>query len=149
MYVMYNAAERATPPKAEKTKPDYYQPEVLNKIIRALDDAPTKWKCITYILIDTGCRRGEVMGLKWESLDLKNNIITIERALLYTPETGVFEGPPKNGMSRTIRIAPETVAMLLNWKYDICFMALDRNSRGLLFFYLVHRMDVKPLSLIS
>ena len=52
-------------------------------------------------------------------------------------------------MSRTIRIAPETVAMLLNWKYDICFMALDRNSRGLLFFYLVHRMDVKPLSLIS
>lgn len=118
MYVMYNAAERATPPKAEKKKPDYYQPEVLNKIIRALDDAPTKWKCITYILIDTGCRRGEVMGLKWESLDLKNNIITIERALLYTPETGVFEGPPKNGMSRTIRIAPETVAMLLNWKAE-------------------------------
>ena len=72
---MYIAAERATPPKAEKKKPDYYQPEVLNKIIRALDDAPTKWKCITYILIDTGCRRGEVMGLKWESLDLKNNII--------------------------------------------------------------------------
>ena len=58
------------------------------------------------------------MGLKWESLDLKNNIITIERALLYTPETGVFEGPPKNGMSRTIRIAPETVAMLLNWKAE-------------------------------
>ena len=24
MYVMYNAAERATPPKAEKKKPDYY-----------------------------------------------------------------------------------------------------------------------------
>jgi hypothetical protein len=46
MYVMYNAAERATPPKAEKKKPDYYQPEVLNKIIRALDDAPTKWKCM-------------------------------------------------------------------------------------------------------
>lgn len=58
------------------------------------------------------------MGLKWESVDLKNNIITIERALLYTPETGIFEGPPKNGESRTIRIAPETSDMLKTWKED-------------------------------
>ena len=118
MYVMYNAAERATPPKAEKKKPDYYQPEELNRIIRALDFAPVKWKTITYLLIDTGCRRGEAMGLKWESVDLKNNIITIERALLYTPETGIFEGPPKNGESRTIRIALETSDMLKTWKED-------------------------------
>ena len=67
---MYNAAERATPPKANKKKPDYYQPDELNKIIRALDTAPLKWKTITYILIDTGCRRGEAMGLKWDSIDL-------------------------------------------------------------------------------
>ncbi len=50
--------------------------------------------------------------------NLENRIITIERALLYTPETGIFEGPPKNGMSRTIRIAPETTAMLVQWKTE-------------------------------
>ena len=116
MYVMYNAAERATPPKAEKPKQDYYQNDEMTEIIRALDNAPLKWKTITYILIDTGCRRGEVMGLKWESIDLSSNILTIERALLYTPETGIFEGPPKNGESRTIRIAPETAAMIKEWK---------------------------------
>ena len=90
MYVMYNAAERATPPKAEKPKQDYYQNDEMTEIIRALDNAPLKWKTITYILIDTGCRRGEVMGLKWESIDLSSNILTIERALLYTPETGIL-----------------------------------------------------------
>ena len=58
------------------------------------------------------------MGLKWESIDLENRIITIERALLYTPETGIFEGPPKNGESRTIRIAPETADMLELWKME-------------------------------
>ena len=118
MYVVYNAAERASPPKAEKKKPDYYQPEELSEIIRALDNAPIKWRAITYILIDTGCRRGEAMGLKWESIDLEDDILTIERALLYTPETGIYEGPPKNGESRTIRIAPETSALLKEWKTE-------------------------------
>ena len=55
------------------------------------------------------------MGLKWESIDLENKIITIERALLYTPETGIFEGPPQNGESRTIRIAPETAGTEKGW----------------------------------
>lgn len=115
MCVMYNAAEKASPPKAGKKMPDYYQPEVLDKIIRALDEAPIKWKAITYLLIDTGCRRGEAMGLKWESVDFQNDLISIERALLYTAETGIFEGPPKNGESRVVRIAPETAAVLKEW----------------------------------
>ncbi len=75
-------------------------------------------KTIAYILIDTGCRRGEVMGLKWECIDLDSEIITIERALLYTPATGIIEGPPKNGESRTIRIAPETVSLLRAWREE-------------------------------
>ena len=88
------------------------------KIIQALDNAPIKWKTIAYILIDTGCRRGEVMGLKWKCVDLDSEIITIERALLYTPSTGIIEGPPKNGESRTIRIAPETVSLLRAWRQE-------------------------------
>lgn len=118
MYVMYNAAAKATPPKAKMKKPDYYQPDEMIRIIRALDSAPIKWKTIAYILIDTGCRRGEVMGLKWESVDLDSEIITIERALLYTSATGIFEGPPKNGESRTIRIAPETASLLRAWQEE-------------------------------
>lgn len=118
MYVMYNAAAKATPPKAAKRKPDYYQPAEMVKIILALENAPIKWKTIAYILIDTGCRRGEVMGLKWECVDLDSEIITIERALLYTPATGIIEGPPKNGESRTIRIAPETVSLLRAWREE-------------------------------
>ena len=38
----------------------------MKEIIETLDkDAPLRWKAITYLLIDTGCRRGEIMGLKW------------------------------------------------------------------------------------
>ena len=43
---------------------------------------------------------------------MESGIVTIERALLYSPKNGVYEGPPKTGKSRTIKLAPETVALL-------------------------------------
>jgi len=114
MLIPFNPAAKATPPKVTKKDPDYYQPEEIDAVLDALDKAPLKWKAITYLLIDTGCRRGEAAGLKWESVDLNSGIITIERALLYSPKRGVYEGPPKNGKVRTVGIAPETVT-LLRW----------------------------------
>jgi len=110
--VPYNPAAKATPPRVTKKEPDYYQPEVMDKILTALENAPLKWRAITYLLIDTGCRRGEAAGLAWKSVDLEEGIITIERALLYDAKRGVYEGPPKNGRSRTIKLAPETVELL-------------------------------------
>lgn len=118
MLVPYNPASKATPPKAGKKDPDYYQPEVMDKILAALEDAPLKWRTITYLLIDTGCRRGEAAGLAWKSVDLEEGIITIERALLYSAKRGVYEGPPKNGRSRTIKLAPETVELLKQHKAE-------------------------------
>jgi len=112
MLVPYNPAAKATPPKVNKKEPDYYQPEVMDKILAALENAPLKWRTITYLLIDTGCRRGEAAGLAWKSVDLDEGIVTIDRALLYDAKRGVYEGPPKNGRSRTIRLAPETVELL-------------------------------------
>lgn len=81
MLIPYNPAAKATPPKVEKRTPDYYQPEVIAQILDALEDVPLKWKALTYLLIDTGCRRGEAAGLKWEDVDLDSGVITIARSL--------------------------------------------------------------------
>lgn len=118
MLVPYNAAAKATPPKAVRNKPDYYQPDELDEILDALENAPLKWKTIVYLLIDTGCRRGEVMGLKWSCVDLDAGVLTIERALLYSPERGIYEGPPKNGHTRCVHIAPETQALLRQYREE-------------------------------
>lgn len=112
MLIPYNPASKATPPKHKKNTPDYYQPEQMMAIIDALEDVPLKWKALTYFLIDTGCRRGEVAGLKWESIDLDSNTVTIERALLYNATRGTYEGTTKTGKIRAVKLAPETVALL-------------------------------------
>lgn len=129
MLIPYNPAAKATPPKVQRKAPDYYQPEQVDMILDALEAAPLKWRTITYLLIDTGCRRGEAMGLKWESVDLSAGIITIERALLYSSKRGVYEGPPKNGKSRTIKLAAETLALLKRYRIAQMELRLANGDR--------------------
>lgn len=129
MVIPYNPAAKATPPKPERKEPDYYQPEVVDAILDALEKVPLKWKTITYLLIDTGCRRGEIMGLKWKNIDMDNGILTIDHALLYSAKRGIYEGPPKNGHTRIVRIAPESKELLIQHKREqeyLCKVNGDR-----------------------
>ena len=118
MLVTYNVASKASPPKAKQKEADYYQPEEMEDILKALQNAPLKWKAMTYILIDTGCRRGELMGLQWNCLDLDKGIMMIKQALLYTKEKGVYLGNTKTSRPRAVCIAPETVAVLKQYKTE-------------------------------
>ena len=116
--IPYNPAAKATPPRVSKKEADYFQPEEVAEIVKALENVPLKWKAMTYILIDTGCRRGELMGLQWNCVDLDEGIIMIKQALLYTKDKGVYVGPPKTGRPRAVCLAPETIDVLKKWKTE-------------------------------
>ena len=73
---------------------------------------------MSYILIATGCRRGELMGLQWHCVDLDKGIMMIKQALLYTKDKGVYVGPPKTGRPRAVCLAPETIEVLKKWKTE-------------------------------
>lgn len=146
MLVAYNPASKATPPKMTRKAPDYYQPEQMDAILDALEEAPLKWRTITYLLIDTGARRGEIMGLKWESIDLESGIIHIERALLYTAKRGIYEGPPKTGKERTVRIAPETLALLKQHKQAQLELRLTNGDRWNDTGYVFTQDDGRPMN---
>lgn len=118
LLIPYNPAAKATPPKVSKKEADYFQPEEVAEILKALETAPLKWKVMTYILIDTGCRRGELMGLQWHCVDLDKGIMMIKQALLYTKDKGVYVGPPKTGRPRAVCLAPETVALLKKYRTE-------------------------------
>ena len=118
LLIPYNPAAKATPPKVSKKEADYFQPEEVAEIVKALQDVPIKWKAMSYILIDTGCRRGELMGLQWNCVDLDKGIMMIKQALLYTKDKGVYVGPPKTGRPRAVCLAPETIDVLKKWKTE-------------------------------
>ena len=118
LLIPYNPASKATPPKVKRHKVECFQPEDMEDILEALQKAPLKWRAMTYLLIDTGCRRGELMGLQWKHIDFEKGTMMIEQALLYTKAKGVYVGPPKNGQPRAIYLAPESLDILRRWKTE-------------------------------
>ena len=78
-----------------------------------LPDCAIDFRCILYLLITTGVRRGELVGLQWQDIDFVNLAIDIRRNVTYTKKSGIIVDTPKTAKSiRTIPILA-TVAELL------------------------------------
>lgn len=58
------------------------------------------WLPLFTVLLGTGCRVGEVVGLTWDDCDFKNGIININHSLIYRPDeytgkSGFYISTPK------------------------------------------------------
>ena len=131
MLVPYNAAAKATPPRTTKKDPNYFQPETISAILEALESEPLKWRLITHLLIVTGCRRGEIMGLKWEKVDFENSRVKIDRALVSSKSKGVFEETTKTSDIRHLSLPRETMDLLRQHKREQLRLQLANGDRWL------------------
>lgn len=146
MLVPYNAAAKATPPKVDRKEPNYFQPEDIAAILDALEREPLKWRTIIHLLIVTGCRRGEVMGLKWDKVDLDRQRITIDRALLVGKSGTAYEDTTKTGDTRYLNIPAETVQLLREYRREQTIMRLKSGDRWNDAGYVFTRDDGRPMN---
>lgn len=103
--------------RAERKEANYLQPADIDAINAALRTEPLKWQALVHLLMITGARRGEVLGLKWEDVDSARSRVFICRSISYTPGKGVYEGRPKTKSSeRYVAIPPETISMLKDYR---------------------------------
>lgn len=97
--ILTNAASLAEPPRKSKVTPNCVTPEEYPAILAALETEPEKWRMAITLLIATGCRRGELFGLRWQDIDLDRQIIHICNEVLYSPRRGLYETTPKTQTS--------------------------------------------------
>ena len=117
--IPFNIAERATLPKVEHKEVNYFQPEQVAAIREALETEQIKWKTLVHMLLITGARRGEILGLKWKNVDFKGNQIYICNNILYTADRGIYEDTPKTKKSiRYIALPAETMALLKEYRFS-------------------------------
>ena len=117
MLILYNPADKATPPKVPRTRAEYFQPETVAAILTAAEQEPLKWKTILHMLLVTGGRRGEVLGLTWDCIDWTFQRINIEKAVYYVAERGVYVDNVKTDTSvRWVKLPEVTMQLLKQYR---------------------------------
>jgi integrase len=78
-------------------------------------DGDAQWIALFAVLMDSGARKNEVLGLQWR--DLNGKVLHIERQLMDCEVEGtpVF-APPKRGEIRSIELSEETTTLLREHK---------------------------------
>lgn len=119
--IPFNQADRVTLPKAEKKEVNYFQPETISAIRTALESEPIKWRTLTHMLLITGARPGEILGLKWDNVDFDKSRVYVCANIQHTSERGIYEDTPKTERSkRYISLPAETMQLFKQyrlWQY--------------------------------
>ncbi len=113
LLIPFNPASRSKPPKDEKTEADYFEANEIADILQAAEKVPLKWRTLLHLLLVTGGRRGEVLGLTWDNINFEHHTIHIEKALYYTKEMVVYMDKPKTKKSvRYIKLPEQTIELI-------------------------------------
>jgi integrase len=87
------------------------QPEQIRALLTAARG--TEWEAAVVLLGLLGLRRGEVLGLSWEAVDLADSTLTVARSLVTLGEGVPSLGMPKtHGSRRNLNLSPATVGVL-------------------------------------
>jgi integrase len=69
-------------------------------------------RAIVSFLLGTGARRGEALALRWSDVDLKKNVVRIERSLEQTKGSLRIKSPKTKRGRRNVTISPWLAAEL-------------------------------------
>jgi len=80
--VARNVAEATTLPKKEKGEPRALTPEEQERVFAALDN--DRLGAAFVLALGSGLRRGEILALRWQDVDLKEGALRVRRCLVRT-----------------------------------------------------------------
>ncbi len=112
-----NVADLADPPKPSaygSKEMRVWMPAQLRQFLEEIDDhrlAPA-----FFLAANTGMRRGEVLGLRWDDVDLDAARISVRHAVLNVAYELILADVKTKSSRRTIDLDPRTVAVLRGWR---------------------------------
>ena len=111
-----NVTEATEPPRLTRyeVKPmDLDQAQTL--LVEAAKVNPRTY-IITLLALETGMRKGEVFGLKWQDIDMKKGLLSVRRSLATTAKKTYLQEPKTAKSRRTISLTSGLVKALKSYK---------------------------------
>jgi len=105
--VIRNVAEATELPKNEYREAKAMTITEMKKFLNILED--NRLKAAFIVLLGTGLRRGELLALKWENVNLKEGFITVKEGLVWVSGKGIIINQPKTEKSKRTIPLPDNV----------------------------------------
>ena len=111
-----NASKKIIEDDEEKVE-NYYTRDQLIEFLSCLEKE-SNYKAYVFLrlLAFSGMRKGEAFALTWNDLNFTANEIRISKALSKGKDNRLYIGPTKTGEPRTIKMDPQTMGVLKEWK---------------------------------
>jgi integrase len=114
--VARNVCDAAEPPKKQRPDLIVWTPAECSTFLEAVRASGNRYYPVFAAALFTGMRQGELLGLRWQDVDLDRALISVQQTL-ETAGTSPRFGMPKTKKSRrTVPIPPELVSILRTWK---------------------------------
>lgn len=128
--VHQNVATLVDAPSVQETEIDILTPGEVQAVLRTLKGRPIY--ALATVALGTGMRRGEMLALRWQDVDLNGAVLRVERSLEQTREFGlVFKAPKTKHGRRTITLPASTVAELrTHWRLQQEFRLATGQGRA-------------------
>jgi integrase len=107
----HNPAANVKPPRPARAEMRVLGAEEVSWLLEAA--AGTPLYALVYLALHTGLRQGELLGLRWQDIDLDRGTLHVQRTAQRLPGQGVTYRPPKSHRSsRPVSLSPEVVSLL-------------------------------------
>lgn len=109
-YVLRNAAKSVEPPRVTKTEAETLTPDQARQLRAAI--AGDRLEALWVLALGTGLRQGELLGLRWEDVDLEQQSVVVRFELVRVKGEYVLD-EPKSARSRPVVALPRFAAAAL------------------------------------
>ncbi|MGI6102914.1 MAG: tyrosine-type recombinase/integrase [Bacillota bacterium] len=105
-----NPCAAVDPPKSSRRAPRYWRPEEAARFLDAIRD--DRLFALFHLALGTGLRRGELLGLRWECVDLERGCLTVNQVRVRAGSKTISKEPKTPGSSRTVALSKQVCETL-------------------------------------
>ena len=103
-------------PKNDHKEKRFYDNQQVKQLLTILENESVRNQALIRLALDSGFRRSELVGLKWNDIDLENGIIDLKRSLKYVEKVVDEKGMKTYSSVRKIYISNSTIETLKKYK---------------------------------
>jgi integrase len=116
-WISFNPMPSVRPPSKPRPQPRPPSSEQMALIVEAAWKASAEWGLYVWLSAVLGARRGEVVALQWEDVDLNAGVVRLDENYVRTAD-GMLLKDTKTHQMRRVSIDAPTVKLLMQYRED-------------------------------